>query len=92
MGYGEAVVKAIGTDTIFMREIAMDLPEVVVESRDHKVLHMLAYVREYSTLTTYTDTIFLFREKMVDYMMPQGKKSGFISRITGTLMRMGSTV
>ena len=31
---------------------------------------MLAYVREYSTLTTYTDTVFLFREKMVDYMLP----------------------
>ena len=90
MGYGEAVVKAIGTDTIFMREIAMDLPEVVVESRDHKVLHMLAYVREYSTLTTYTDTIFLFREKMVDYMMPQGKKSGFIGWNTPRVLKSKS--
>lgn len=30
---------------------------------------MLAYVREYSTLSTYTDTVSLFREKMVDYML-----------------------
>lgn len=47
-----------------------ELPEVLVLSKNHKVLHMLAYVREYSTLTTYTDTVFLFREKMVDYMLP----------------------
>lgn len=47
-----------------------ELPEVLVLSRNHKLLHMLAYVREYSTLTTYTDTVFLFREKMVDYMLP----------------------
>lgn len=56
-----------------LSEIRLDmteLPEVLVLSKNHKVLHMLAYVREYSTLTTYTDTVFLFREKMVDYMLP----------------------
>lgn len=31
---------------------------------------MLAYIREYSTMTTFTDTVFLFREKMVDFMLP----------------------
>lgn len=54
-----------------------DLPEFVVESRKNSVLHMLAYVREYSTLTTYSDTIFMFREKMVDYMIPPSRKSRF---------------
>lgn len=50
-----------------------ELPEVVVKSRHHKVAHLLAYVREYSTLTTYSDTVFLFREKMVDYMLTPDK-------------------
>ena len=54
-----------------------ELPEVIVESRKYPLLHLLAYVREYSTLTTYTDTIFLFREKMVDYMIPQDGKVNF---------------
>ena len=48
----------------------LELPEVVVEYSKYPMLHMLAYVREYSTLTTYTDTVLLFREKMVDYMVP----------------------
>ena len=53
-----------------MERDATALPEVLVLSKNNRVLHMLAYVREYSTLTTYTDTVFLFREKMVDYMLP----------------------
>ena len=56
---------------------AMDLPEVLVESRKNSVLHILAYLREYSTMTTYSDTVFMFREKLVDYMLPVGRKVKF---------------
>lgn len=52
------------------RRSPTQLPEVVVESPRHRILHILAYVRECSTLSTCTDTVFLFREKMVDYMLP----------------------
>lgn len=54
-----------------------ELPELIVEARKYPLLHLLAYVREYSTLTTYSDTIFLFREKMVDYMISQDSKVNF---------------
>lgn len=69
IGFSEKTVQSAGIDTVFMQEAALQLPEILVASRRHKVMHMLAYVREYSTMTTYTDTIFLFREKMVDYMI-----------------------
>lgn len=51
------------------------LPELTVESNRNKILHILAYMRDYSTLTlSYTDTVFLFREKLVDFMLvPNGK-------------------
>lgn len=55
----------------------VELPELVVQSQKHRVLHLLAYVREYSTLSTYSDTVFLFREKMVDYMVTPNKKVHF---------------
>ena len=70
MGYAERSLPSADYDTIFLHEIVTELPEMVVESRRHTMLHILAYVREYSTLTTYTDTVFMFREKMVDYMLP----------------------
>lgn len=53
--------------------ITAELPEVVVLSSKQRFLHILAYVREYSSLTTYSDTVLLFREKMVDFMLPTGK-------------------
>lgn len=49
------------------------LPEVVVRSDKKKMLHIVAYMREYSSLTTYSDTVFLFREKLVDFMIPAGQ-------------------
>ncbi len=54
-----------------------DLPEVLVEAKKNSVLHILAYMREYSTLSGYSDTITLFREKMVDFMIPAGDERGF---------------
>lgn len=77
MGYGERIVNENDLDTIFLQENVLELPEVIVESRNRKVLHMLAYVREYSTLTSFTDTIFMFREKTVDFMMPPEGRGSF---------------
>lgn len=72
LGFREKTVDDASADTIFLQEIFTELPEVTVFSKLHQVLHSLAYVREYSTLSTTTDTIFLFREKMVDFMEPAG--------------------
>ncbi len=77
LGFKEKTVAANESDTIFLQESMTELPEVVVETKQHKILHLLGYVREYSTLTTYTDTVFLFREKMVDYMLTPDKKMSF---------------
>lgn len=77
LGFHEKTVMAESPDTIFLSESVSELPEVVVQSRRNRVLHILAYVREQSTLTTYTDTVFLFREKMVDYMIPTDGKTKF---------------
>lgn len=63
------------TDSIFMRDNVARLREVVVEGKRKKMLHILAYVREYSTLSSYTDTVTMFREKMVDFMLPIGGNS-----------------
>lgn len=77
IGYGERTVDPATTDTVFMTELPTELLEIVVQSKQHKVLHVLAYVREYSTLSTFTDTVFLFREKMVDYMIAPDRKVKF---------------
>ena len=77
IGFDDKIVHYGSRDTVFMAEIISELPEMVVESRKQRLLHVLAYVREYSTLSTYTDTVFLFREKMVDYMLPSDERMKF---------------
>ena len=78
IGYKELrLPEPLAADTIFLAENATELDEVIVSGKQHKVLHMLGYVREYSTLTTYTDTVFLFREKMVDFMLTPDRKTHF---------------
>lgn len=77
LGFNDKTVMFGGKDTIFLSEMVSELPEVIVESSRERMLHILAYVREYSTLATYTDTISLFREKMVDYMLPSDNKVKF---------------
>ena len=74
MGFKEKQIENLYEDTVFLQENYFELPEVIVATRQKSILHMLGYVREYSSLTTYTDTIFLFREKMVDFLIPQDKK------------------
>ena len=77
LGFNDKTVMFGDKDTIFLSDKVSELPEVVVKSDRQRLLHILAYVREYSTLATYTDTIFLFREKMVDYMLPSDNKIKF---------------
>lgn len=64
-------------DSLFFPDNISELPELTVESQKHRVLHVLAYVREHSTLSSYTDTIFLFREKMVDFILKPDMKVRF---------------
>ena len=54
-----------------------DLPELTVNPGKRKIIHILAYVREYSSMASWNDTVFLFREKMVDYMLPANNKVKF---------------
>lgn len=54
-----------------------ELRELVVNAKARRALHMLAYVREFSSMSTYTDTAFMFREKMVDFMIPTEGKGKF---------------
>ncbi len=69
MGYRDYTVSARHSGQVLMQELAYDLQPLVVESSKRPVLHIVAYVREYSTLSSYTDTVQLFREKTVDFML-----------------------
>lgn len=77
MGYFEKKVADADADTVFLSENITELPEVVVEAKDKKMLHVVAYMREYSSLSSYTDTVSMYREKVVDFMLPGPEKTKY---------------
>jgi hypothetical protein len=75
LGFIERQLQSNDIDTVFLSERVSELSEVVVESRQKRMLHILAYIREYSSLASYTDTITMFREKMADFMLPDNENN-----------------
>lgn len=71
VGYGPALVRQGDDKNVRLREVPLELPEVVISSARQQVMRLKAYVREYSTLLNdQGQSVLLFREKMVDYMIP----------------------
>lgn len=86
LGFSDKVIAAPGDSIIRLSDRSVELPEVVVKSQKNNVLHILALVREHSTLATYTDTVTMFREKWVDFMVPGRKASGFKGWMTPRIL------
>lgn len=73
IGYKEKTLTHPATSTILLAENPTELPEVRITSRRQRVLYIEAYIREYSVLSTYTDTVYMFREKRADFMIVPDK-------------------
>lgn len=60
-----------------LEPIVIELPEVKVSSKPRPILHLTGYVRELSKMISSSDTLTLYREKWVDFMIPTGKAKHF---------------
>lgn len=72
-----ALAACLSSQSALLGKRNIDLKEVTVSAHKQEVLHTLGYVREFSELTTGSDTVFLFREKWVDFMSPLPKAKKF---------------
>ncbi len=70
LGYNDLSVPSFTDSLILMDRINFELPEVQVHTRKRPILHLVGFIREISTLSSYTDTVTLYREKWVDFMVP----------------------
>ena len=64
------------------------LPELIVNSRrkNANVMHIVGVVREYSYLQTHFDTVFMFRDKTVDFMIPLPSVKKFVGWKTARVL------
>lgn len=77
LGFSPVIVTDPSADRIELQELDYDLPEIVIDTQSHNIVHLLGYMREYSTMSDSKDTVLLFSEKIVDFMVPQGKVKKF---------------
>lgn len=75
---GVASVVAVTADpNAPLQPIPIELPEVKVSTKHRPILHMTGYIREISTMVSSIDTLLLYREKWVDFMIPTGKEKHY---------------
>lgn len=60
-----------------LEPIPYELPEVKVSTKHRPILHLTGYIRELSTMSSSSDTLTLYREKWVDFMIPTGKEKRY---------------
>lgn len=60
-----------------LEPIPYELPEVRVSTKHRPILHLTGYIRELSTMSSSSDTLMLYREKWVDFMIPTGKEKRY---------------
>lgn len=77
LGYESAVVTSPLQNNVTLFPVSTELPEIIVDSKKKQVLYLKGCVREYSSMITNSDTVFLYREKNVDFMVPVVKNKHF---------------
>lgn len=77
LGYTPASVAHDGEDTVLMSALRYELPEIVIDTQSHNILHLKGYMREYSSMARSVDTVQVYSEKIVDFMLPTEKNKKF---------------
>lgn len=75
LGFLPADVESPAVEEVKLQPSDYELADVEIVSESHNNLHMLGYLRMYSSQEAGADTVFGFKEMIVDYMMPVGKKN-----------------
>ncbi|MGM9846006.1 MAG: hypothetical protein ACI30K_07255 [Muribaculaceae bacterium] len=76
LGY-EPVMVAEPVAEVAMQARAYELPEVVYNPKNHEVMHMVCYAREYMSAYIGSDTTIVYAEHMADMLYPVNDKVKF---------------
>lgn len=70
MGYEQVVLVKPATADVGMQLRNYELPEIVVTPGSRPLLHLTGYMRETSSVMGSSDSITMFRESIVDFLVP----------------------
>lgn len=75
IGFAPITIQKPTDEVLTLDEIKYELPELTVGGETRKILHLVGYMREYSTQTTSKDTVALYADLIVDFMTPMSKRN-----------------
>lgn len=73
MGYESREIATIPTSDVALTPKMYELSEVVIKPGTHPLLYVTAYMREYGTSFGSSDSVTIYNESIVDFMIPVGK-------------------
>lgn len=73
MGYASMQIQGPTADDVKMMPQDYELPEIVIIPGSHPLLHLTGYMREVTSILSSSDSVTIFKESVVDFMVPVEK-------------------
>lgn len=73
MGYASLQVQEPAEDDVKMIQQDYELPEIVIIPGARPLLHLIGYMREVTSVMSSSDSVTLFKESVVDFLVPVEK-------------------
>lgn len=73
MGYVSLQIQKPAEDDVKMIQQEYELPEIVISPGARPLLHLKGYMREVTSVLSSSDSVTLFKESVVDFLIPVGK-------------------
>ena len=73
MGYASLLVQEPAEDDVKMIQQDYELPEIVIIPGARPLLHLTGYMREITSVLSSSDSVTLFKESVVDFLVPVEK-------------------
>lgn len=73
LGYEPLEIRYQVNSDVALKPLAYDLDEIIISPGSRPLLYLSGYVREVSSMLGSADSVTVYRESMVDFMVPIGK-------------------
>lgn len=73
MGYASLQILKPAEDDVKMIQQEYELPEIVISPGARPLLHLTGYMREVTSVLSSSDSVTLFKESVVDFLIPMEK-------------------
>lgn len=76
MGYEPLQLNKVADEDVKMIQRDIELPEIIIIPGSRPLLHLTGYMREITSILSSSDSVTIFKESIVDFLVPVEKSKG----------------